>query len=49
MAQAYVEVDVDGVVENAAAAHGPRSFALQLEDGEEERKALQITDKRIGS
>jgi hypothetical protein len=43
LAHAHVEVNVDGVVENPTAAHGSSTVGLQLEDGEEERKSLQIT------
>ena len=48
LAHAHVEFDVDGVVENATAAHGSSTVGLQLEDGEEERKSLQITCEHFG-
>ena len=46
LAQADVQVDIDRVVEDSAAANRARSVSLQLEYGKDEREGLHIDNRK---
>ena len=45
LAQAHVQIYIDGVVKNATAAHSSRTVGFQLENGEDKGESLQIMNE----